>query len=203
MGRASYIAVKLLLIVATATQPTFALSLRQACSIDEKSGSSCQGCGCCTVASESTRCGCCSGNVAKVEDRRECCASAAENSLPAEQVFNVESVEPRTVVRPGIVSRLNVEQASASPWPWGTPPNAQAISGNVRATCKCITRFFPTDASVPRIPTTDRHDNMPMRAAIGMQTKWTPCQRFSSSFDTALFFVTAHFSQLAFCVWRL
>lgn len=198
MARPTHIAVNLLLIVAVTMQPSLAYGLQQDCSDRVSTGYKCQGCGCCKVQSETVKCPCCSGEATK--DDGSCCGHAEEEhhaATFADDPFDgmelQEGPDPQASLlgHPKQTSCESAAQVKAT--------DLAAIA----AACNCIMAPEPFNAPVPGSPATELRDVLTLSIVCVVDVATSVQPPRSGSCEYARGPVEPHFSQIAFCVWRL
>ncbi|WP_147870568.1 hypothetical protein [Stieleria maiorica] len=191
MARVNHIAVNLLLIVVVTMQPSLAYVLQQDCSAGVATGFTCQGCGCCAVQSETAKCPCCSGEATSEED--ECCGHGRKNqhhlSTFADDPFEGMELQEGPVP-------VDSEQ------PTGEHASRIQVAA-LAAACHCVTAPKPFDAPVPRSPATELREVLTVNIACVVDFATSVQPPLSGSFEFARRPIQPHFSQIAFCVWRL
>ena len=199
MARPTQIVVNLLLIVAVTMQPSLAYGLQQDCSAGVSTGFTCQGCGCCKVQSETAKCPCCSGEATNEEGG--CCGHGHKTrhrvATFADDPFDgMELQEGPTPVDSALVDR---EQPSGE----RTTHIQVADRAALAAACHCVTAPEPFNAPVPRSPATELRDVLTVNIACVADVATSVQPPLSASFEFARGPIKPHFSQIAFCVWRL
>ena len=199
MARPTHIVVNLLLIVAVTMQPSLAYGLQQDCSAGVSTGYTCQGCSCCKVQSETAECPCCSGEATKEDDG--CCGHGPKNqhrvATFADDPFDgMELLEGPIPVNSVPTDR---EQQSGE-----RTTQIQAADGAaLAAACHCVTAPEPCNAPVPRSPATELRDVLTVNIAGVVDVATSVQPPLSASLEFARGPIEPHFSQIAFCVWRL
>lgn len=194
MARVTHIAVNVLLIVVLTMQPGLAYAVQQDCSAGVTSGFTCQGCGCCKVQSETAKCPCCSGEATNEEG--ECCGHGRKNqhrvATFADDPF--EGMELQEGPVPVDSEQPSGEHAS---------PFQVADVAALAAACHCVTAPEPFNAPVPRSPASELRDILTINIACVGDAATLVQPPLSGFFELARRPIEPHFSQIAFCVWRL
>lgn len=199
MARPTHIAVNLLLIVAVTMQPSLAYGLQQDCFAGVSTGYTCQGCGCCKVQSETAMCPCCNGEATKGDD--SCCGHGHKTrhrvATFADDPFDGMELQEGPVPQESLSKYC--EQRSGE--------NTRQVQGTelvaLGATCHCVTSPEPFKAPVPRSPATELRDVLTVNTACVVDVVTSVQPPLSASFEFARGPIEPHFSQIAFCVWRL
>lgn len=199
MARPTHIAVNLLLIVAVTMQPSLAYGLQQDCSAGVSTGYTCQGCGCCKVQAETAKCPCCSGEATKEEGG--CCGHGHKNqhrvATFADDPFDGMELQEGPVP----VDSVPVEREQPSGERTTHIQAADLVA--LAAACHCVTAPEPFNAPVPRSPATELRDVLTVNIACVADVATSVQPPLSASFEFARGPIEPHFSQIAFCVWRL
>ncbi len=194
MARATHIAVNLLLIVALTMQPGLAYALGQDCSDGVTTGFTCQGCGCCKVQSETAKCPCCSGEA--TTDDGKCCGHAQKNQHRVATFAN----DPFAGME---LQKGPVPQDAEPPCNEHSPQVQADDVAALAAACHCVTAPEPFDAPVPRSPTTELREVLNVNIACVGDVSVAEKPPLSGFFEFSRRPIEPHFSQIAFCVWRL
>lgn len=194
MARATHIAVNLLLIVTVTMQPSLAYGLQQDCSAGVATGFTCQGCGCCTVQSETAKCPCCSSEATDEEDA--CCGHGRKNqhrvATFADDPFEGMELQEGPV-------HFGAKQPSDNDTVQFQAANLAALA----AACHCVTAPEPFNAPVPRSPATELRDVLTVNIACVADVATSVQPPLSGPFELARRPIEPHLAQIAFCVWRL
>lgn len=190
MARVFHIAVNLLLIVVMTVQPGLVYGLKRDCSVGASSGFTCTGCGCCKVQSETENCPCCSGEA--TNDEGGCCGNEHPVEASCEDPF--EGVE---------IQKGPLPEDVTSPCT-NDDPQVQAAGDTALATaCHCIVAPEPLNLPMPRSPASELRDVSAVSIAYVANVAASERSSLSSTFELAQPPIEPHFSQIAFCVWRL
>lgn len=199
MAGTTHIAVNLLLIIAVTMQPGLAYGLKRGCSGGVSSGFACQGCGCCKVQSGAAKCPCCSGET--TEEEGGCCGDDRHSEDPVAESAD----DPFT----GLKLEKGPVSDSAEPEEAGQPhseDDAQVQANHVAAlatVCHCATAPEPLDAPLPRSPNSELRDVLMLDVTGVGDVAMFQQRPLSGSVEFARRPMEPHFSQIAFCVWRL
>lgn len=194
MARATHIAVNLLLIVALSMQPGLAYALGQDCSAGVSAGFTCQGCGCCTVQSETAKCPCCS--VEATTDDGECCGHG-QRKRPRVATF---ADDPFAGMK---LQKGPVPEDSEPPCNEDSPQVQADDVVALAAACHCVTAPEPFGAPAPRSPTTELREVLNVNIACVGDVSVSEKPPLSGFFEFSRRPIEPHLSQIAFCVWRL
>ena len=203
MARVTHIAVNLSLIVALTMQPAFAYVVGQDCSADCTSGFTCQGCGCCKVQSETSKCPCCSGESEDGHKHDGCCGHVHDGKRQHSDDLSIDEADPFAgmLLEEGPVPEQN--QRRDQPLEDQRQPTIKAAAPALAAACNCVTRPEPHEAPVPRSPVTELRDLLSLDIVVCGVMDPAEKPPLGSSLDDPHPAVAPHFSQVAFCVWRL
>ena len=203
MARVIHIAVNLLLIVAVAMQPGMVYELQQSCFAGVSSALTCNCCGSCKVQSRTAECPCCTGGASNKEEK--CCGQSQGSGDVAifddDPFAGIELAEGP--VPEGAPSATSVAEDLKT-------DNEVVFRGHIvgeavfaPTRCHCVTAPEPFSAPLPRPPLSELREVLTADiACVGVVI--TPGHpSLSSCFEFARRPIEPHFSQIAFCVWRL
>lgn len=209
MARTLHVAANLLLIAALMMQSALAYAVERDCSGGIVGGFTCQGCSSCEVQSQSAKCPCC--GMKTFDEQGECCSHGAQQDPPhnggdstatTTDLFAgmMPEVGP-TPQNPGTENRVPPDKEH--PFDEGYPPGRTVGVEPVAAGCNCVTAPEPLSVPVPHSPATELRDVQAVSVSLSDDRILTERSSLKPSFDFAHGSVTAHFSQIVFCVWRL
>ena len=199
MARPTHIAVNLLLIVAVTMQPSLAYGLQQDCSAGVSTGYTCQGCGCCKVQSETAKCPCCSGEATTEEDG---CCGHGHKSQHRRATFADDPFDGMEL-KEGPIPVDSVPVDAEQPLNDHAKQKQVAEFAVLAAACHCVTAPEPFNAPVPHSPVTELRDVLTVNIACVVDVATSVQPPLSGCFESARRPIEPHFSQIAFCVWRL
>ncbi len=176
-------------------QPGIALAFANDCGEECSSSFTCEGCGCCEVATQAEKCDCCGGG-SQVGSSGGCCKDSSGSSAPDEftrddcDLDSGEALELKVIVISTTESVISSDSQE--------PDNNQVVSG-----CHCGFESQPIGDSSPVRPTVEQRDSVAVRFAdlatiFGGVVPRPP--RIAGS-DEAM--SPPRFSQIHLCIWRL
>jgi hypothetical protein len=198
MDRLTRIAVKLLLIVSVAMQPTFAIALSEGCSAGCMAPFLCQGCGHCGVEKLPDSCSCCSGQPVEdvPEQEHACCGHDRADEQP---------VSPKSVDNSVADSGVAVDLVPSES-PCCTSKEAIESSAKktvVVSTCNCVQAPETPYDPAPRPTSPEIRELVSCELAIATVERTGNQSSVFSNCDDVHAVAMPHFTQIAFCVWRL
>lgn len=202
MRHAIRITGKLLLIVCMALPPSLGIGAPSICLANQECEKTCQGCGCCTVEETTQECPCCEKFIFRDSEKDDCRHGEAGGL----------SDDSPVVVMGGPFTRFVLEEGPV-PDPRGQlcdKENSDEILTNgprllaYKIACNCRAESQPFGNPVPRSPVTEIRDLMAVSSGVTSDAAGLGDQRSPSIFASAAYLTTApHFTQIAFCVWRM
>ena len=204
MARAIHIAVNLLLIVALTLQPGLAYAVQQHCSAGIVGGIACQGCGSCKVHSESAKCPCC--GVEAADKQGGCCGHRDQHTCGDSTVTSAPFAGMMPEVGPATenpVPKIRAPQDSVQLCDDDRPQVRTASATALAVCCHCVSAPEPSGGPVPRSSTPELRDVLTITICCDGDEILSAQPPLSPAFNVAHRPVVDHFSQIAFCVWRL
>ncbi|TWU15143.1 membrane or secreted protein [Allorhodopirellula heiligendammensis] len=180
-------------------QPGMALARASECGAKDcgatcASTDTCDGCGCCQVATPELKCSCCDVGE-RSADKNDCCREEADSDTPERISLSGGTLELKTIVistaEPSLDTRLGI-----------AIPNSTG-DVDISSTCHCGVESSPLGEPAPTRPTIPPRDAVAIRHSDladlfgGQHLPRRPRN------DRGVDCVRPHFSQIQLCMWRL